>query len=240
VLKISKVQQLAAWLLPRVCAGCGFSSDDQTLDLCTNCKSNLPWLDDRCYQCGLQMLKLSESIICEKCQTSPPPFNRLCALFTYKPPLPKLIGSLKFGRQLFPGALFGKLLTAAITERWYINKPLPQIIIPVPLHEKRLRKRGYNQATEISLPIAKALGIPLGLDVCTRIRHTKAQARLSKASRTRNLAAAFSVDLGRRCRYKSVALVDDVVTTGSTIRAVSKVLVAAGVESVEVWCVCRA
>jgi ComF family protein len=234
---LHKLAVLSAWLLPRICVSCGFNSYNLKLDLCADCKQHLPWIDTRCYQCGAQITKPSESIVCEKCQSSPPPFNRLCALFKYKPPVIRLIGSLKFGRQLYPAQVFGHLLTEAIMQRWYVQQPLPQLIIPVPLHEKRHRQRGYNQATEISLPIAKTLHIPLGLDVCERVRYTKAQAKLNRAYRTRNLTAAFKAKISSK--YKSVALVDDVVTTGSTVRAVSMALIAAGVENIEVWCVCR-
>jgi ComF family protein len=108
------------------------------------------------------------------------------------------------------------------------------------LHKDRQRKRGYNQAAEIALPISKALKIPLDLKSCQRARYTEAQAKLNKNSRTRNLTTAFVVNKASLRGYKHVALVDDVVTTGSTIRAVSCVLLAAGVESIDVWCVCRA
>lgn len=234
---LDSLNQIGAWLLPRVCVCCGFNSDNFDMDLCANCHDNLPWLDDRCYQCGSQMSKPTESVNCEKCQASPPPFNRVCALFSYKSPITKLISRLKFGRQLYPGVLFGRLLTEAITKSWYINKPVPQLIIPVPLHIKRHRSRGYNQAVELSLPIAQALNIQLGLDVCERIKYTSAQARLNKSKRTRNLAAAFTAKISTE--YKHIALVDDVFTTGSTARAVSKALLAAGVENIDVWCVCR-
>ncbi len=237
-LMLEKIRRISHWLLPRVCVGCGFDSYELTLDLCVDCKVNLPWLPSGCYQCGLQLHKPSESIICNKCQDSPPPFNRLCALFSYKPPLTKLIASFKFGRQLYPGALFSQLLAEAVTESWYVNKALPQIIIPVPLHMSRQRQRGYNQAAEISHQLAAELNIGLELDACLRVKNTKAQARLNKNKRTRNLEAAFIANI--KPSYKHVALIDDVVTTGSTIRAVSKALVSAGVEQIDVWCVCRA
>jgi len=183
-------------------------------------------------------LAANEAIICERCSNSPPPFNRLCALFSYQPPIIRLIGSLKFGRQLYPATLFGKLLAEAITQRWYQHKNLPQVIIPVPLHSKRYRQRGYNQAAELSKPLAKYLDLPLDLELCSRIRNTSPQARLSKNKRTRNLSSAFAVNMTEN--YNHVALVDDVVTTGSTVRALSLVLRAAGVELIDIWCVARA
>jgi len=235
---LQKLSYFANWLLPRLCVCCDFSSDNSELDLCDNCRDNLPWLDYRCYQCGLPILAASEAIICDRCQVSAPPFNRLCALFRYQQPIIKLIGALKFGRQLYPGALFGQLLTEAITQRWYLNKALPQVIMPVPLSIKRHRARGYNQAVELSLPLAKNLGISLDLTSCRRVKHTRPQTRLDKEQRANNLAGAFVVD--NLLRYKHVALVDDVVTTGSTIRALSIALQVAGVEVIDVWCICRA
>lgn len=235
---LHNLQQIFAWALPRICVCCGFNSNDLYLDLCLTCKEQLPWLAECCYQCGIPILKLSESIICEQCQQCVPPYNRTCALFTYKPPITKLIGSLKFGRQLFPGALFGSLMVEAITKHWYKQESLPQVIIPVPLHERRYRQRGYNQVVEICAPIANVLGIPLDSKWCSRIKYTMAQAKLKKTLRQRNLVDAFRVDVMHK--YKYVALVDDIVTTGSTIKAVSLVLQDAGVENIDVWCVARA
>lgn len=236
----SKIQlaQVSSWLIPRVCIGCGFSSDNSWVDLCECCHLLLPWRKSGCYQCGLELVPDTESIICATCHDSPPPFQRLCALFDYKAPLRKLIGGLKFGQQLYPGVVLGTLLANAVIEKWYVQESLPQLIIPVPLHIKRHRKRGYNQATEICKPISSNLGIPLGLNICERIKHTTAQTTLDRAQRIRNLSTAFTATIDKD--YKHVALIDDVVTTGSTIRAVSKALTDAGVEKVDVWCVCRA
>ncbi len=224
--------------MPRLCVGCGLESDDLRIDLCSYCRVNLPWLEIRCYQCASHIEKPAESIICDKCQSSLPPFARTCAIFDYKPPIIKLINALKFGQQLYPGKLFGQLMAEAVQQRWYVNKPLPQLIIPVPLHIARQRRRGYNQSAEISRPLAKALFLPQSINVCIRNRHTSAQAKLSRDKRKRNLVDAFSVNIDSQ--YKHVALVDDVVTTGSTVRAASMALVKAGVECVDVWCVSRA
>lgn len=235
--KFITLREITDWILPRICIGCGFHSENISLELCRFCAVNLPWLSGRCYQCGAKLLQATEAIICDKCQNSPPPFNRLCGLFEYKPPLNKLINRLKFGHKLYPAALFGKLLIDKIEHEWYRSKQLPQVIIPVPLHAQRHRKRGYNQAAEICIPIAKDLEVPLGLDICCRVRNTPAQARLNRIQRTANLCEAFTVKIPSH--YKYVALVDDVVTTGSTIRAVSAALISSGVECIDIWCVCR-
>lgn len=234
---IDILAHFAAWWLPRVCVACGFISDNVYVDLCSFCKRNLPWIDLRCYKCGAKIKTAHDGILCHECINYAPPYDRLCALFSYDPPLNKLINRLKFNRDLYPGKLFASLLRQAIQEQWYSNQILPEVIIPMPLHTKRQQQRGYNQALEISLPIAKALKIPIDLKTCKRIRNTPPQARLNKAQRSTNLAGAFAAE---RCNYEHVALVDDVVTTGSTISALSKVLLASGVKQIDVWCVCRA
>lgn len=234
---IDILAHFAAWWLPRVCAVCGFVSDNIYIDLCSLCKKNLPWINLRCYHCGAKIETAHDGIICQQCISSTPPYERVCALFDYEPPLNKLINRLKFHRDLFPGKLFAQLLLPAIQEKWYQKQTLPEVIIPMPLHIKRQYQRGYNQALEIALPVAKALNLPIDLHVCKRIRNTPPQARLNKAQRSTNLESAF---IAQHCSYEHVALVDDVVTTGSTIAAVSKVLLASGVKQIDVWCVCRA
>ncbi len=230
--------QLSAWVLPRVCVCCHFNSEELYIDLCVWCKGNLPWLRDCCYQCGLPLDHIKESIFCDKCQNHPPAYDRLCALFSYKPPISNLVNKLKFGGILYHGPMFASLLAEAIQQRWYVDQPLPQAIIPVPLHLKRLRKRGYNQAVEIAQPLAKMLRLPLDVTTCIRIINTRQQTRLSKELRQQNLTRAFLAENARH--YSHVALLDDVVTTGSTVRAVSNALLDVGVENIDVWCVCRA
>lgn len=234
---LQKLQNFRSWLLPRLCVCCGFQSYEPQLDLCSYCRANLPWLVDACYQCGVS-LKVTESIICEQCASSAPPFNRVCALFKYQQPIIKLIGSLKFGQQLYPGALLGNLLCDEIKRNWYLNKDLVQVILPMPLHVSRHRKRGYNQAVELARPLAKALDLPLDQYMCERVKNTKAQAKLNKEQRYLNLQTAFAINMKQR--YKHVAIVDDVITTGSTVRALSNALRAAGVDQIDVWCVARA
>lgn len=230
------IEQISAWLFPRVCVCCGFNSGNSNLDLCTNCKKNLPWLTARCYGCGLRLDSAHEAIVCTKCRDQPPEYNCLHALFEYISPLTKLINQLKFSRKLNLGYLLGSLLAEAI-QGWYRQKPFPEVIIPVPLHEQRLRQRGYNQALEICMPVVKMLQIPLNTEICKRIKYTQQQTRLDKSQRIHNLEKAFIVNALHN--YKHIAIVDDVVTTGSTVRAMSLALRTAGVEIIDIWCICR-
>jgi len=116
------------------------------------------------------------------------------------------------------------------------NKPLPNLIIPVPLHHKRELERGYNQSNLLALALTERLHIPLAQTTLFRILETPSQAGLTRKQRKKNLARAFACS---EIREKHIALVDDVVTTGSTVTEITKTLKQAGAETVDIWCICR-
>ncbi|PCH55186.1 MAG: phosphoribosyltransferase [Legionellales bacterium] len=179
-----------------------------------------------------------EHIICARCMGSPPAFDRLCSIFTYNEPVLSLVTDLKFNNKLVAGKLLGQLLADKVINDWYENDSLVTAIIPVPLHLKRLKQRGYNQVVEILHPVTTTLKLPVLLDACVRVKNTQAQSSLDSTARVANIADAF--EIVAPIPYTHVALVDDVVTTGSTVNALSKILKQHGVEQVDVWCVCRA
>jgi len=127
-------------------------------------------------------------------------------------------------------------MAEALMER--VGDSAPEALVPVPLHRARLRERGFNQAVEIARPLAARLGIELDLNCCERVRNTAEQTRLDAAQRSRNLRDAFRVV--RQVPYRHVAIVDDVLTTGSTVASLAGTLRAAGVEEIEVWSCARA
>lgn len=159
------------------------------------------------------------------------------ALFPYQPPIKQLISELKFHQQLIYAHLFSELLFDQIKTRWYRNQPLPSIIIPVPLHPKRLRERGYNQTLEIAKPLAKSLRIPLHASGLIRHKSTQPQSGLSKRKRAQNVSQAFKVYDDFTNHH--VALLDDVVTTGFTISECCKLLKAHHAKQIDVWCCAR-
>jgi ComF family protein len=139
----------------------------------------------------------------------------------------------------FRGKLaFSNLLGNLMAERFALQElPRPERLVPVPLHARRLRERGYNQAVELARPIACRLGISLDLDTCRCIRPTAAQSLVAAAERARNVRGAFAVE-GPMCAH--VAIVDDVMTTGHTVEALAKALRTHGAERIEVWVCARA
>jgi ComF family protein len=156
------------------------------------------------------------------------------APYRYAAPLDRLIPALKFGGKLAHARLLGELLAEELAAS---GARRPELILPVPLHARRLRERGYNQALELARPVARALGLPLETRACTRLRATAAQSGLDLKARRANLRGAFAVPaLG----VKHVAVLDDVVTSGSTVAELARALARAGVERVDVWAVARA
>jgi ComF family protein len=158
-------------------------------------------------------------------------------LFPYVTPVIELIIRLKFQRQLSHAQAFGELMCRAISTNWYVHKPLPELIIPVPLHRQRLRERGFNQALEIARPIAKTLAIPVDITGIRRIRDTRAQSGLPAARRKDNIAHAFAAE--REYHGSHIAILDDVITTGYTIRELSKELKSRGASRIDIWCCAR-
>jgi ComF family protein len=127
----------------------------------------------------------------------------------------------------------GRLLAERLAE----HPHRPDALVPVPLHPRRYRERGFNQSAEIALELSRRLAIPLHASLCTRIRHTPAQAGLSARQRRVNVRRAFQVaDTGLP---RHVAIVDDVVTTGTTVNELARTLRAAGVAYIQVWAVAR-
>ena len=148
-----------------------------------------------------------------------------------------MILKLKFNHALLHAHILGHLLAKKIRVEWYINKPLPNRIIPVPLHPIRLKERGFNQAVEIARPIAKHLKLPLNYHIGQRMKHTTAQAVLPARQRQKNMKNAFVVthDLSNQ----HIAIIDDVITTGRTIREFASALKSAGAQRIDVWCCAR-
>lgn len=232
---LRKAQDL---LFPAHCILCGAKSERQ-IDLCTDCEKDLPWATHACLQCGRELpASHTQHNVCGQCITQKTPIRHVFPIWQYHPPLDTLITAAKFYGRLTYSRLFGEIMATCVHETWYNNQPLPDCIIPIPLHKKRLRNRGYNQALEIAKPTARLLNLPLDTRHCQRSRHTAAQTELSAQERARNLKDAFLVQSPFQVNH--VAIIDDVVTTGHTVNALARSLQAAGVEIIDVWCCARA
>lgn len=144
-----------------------------------------------------------------------------------------MITQLKFHGKLVYAKLFGQLLAQKIVQH-YSTTPLPKLIIPVPLHRKRLQERGFNQALEISRPISNILKIKIDISSCIRKKYTSAQSSLDATERKKNIKNCF--ELTKPLTVNHVAILDDVITTGETTRELSEILSNRGVEKIDLWC----
>ena len=220
-------------LLPPHCLLCG-QYGDVARDLCSACAADLVRNRACCPRCALPLQ--TPAPLCGECLKREPPFVAASAPFVYGHPLDLLMTKLKFGRSLAAGRVLSELWIAALRE---VPPPLPALLIPVPLHAGRLRERGYNQALELAKPLARAFAIPLRSDALMRIRATPAQSNLDAKTRRQNLRGAFSI-VDNAALPAHVAVVDDVMTTGATLRECARTLHRAGVARVDVWALARA
>lgn len=178
--------------------------------------------------------QLAGSPRCGACLRHPPRFDAALCPFHYAYPVDHMVRALKYHGGLAYARILGELLAA----RARVESPLPELLLPVPLADARFRERGYNQAIELGVQLERLLGIELRADVLERTRETSEQAGLARRERRRNIRGAFA--LLRPIRARHVALIDDVMTTGSTVNELAKVLKAGGVKRVDVWAIARA
>ena len=142
---------------------------------------------------------------------------------------------MKFNGKLSIARTLGYLLADALLRK---ATRLPECIVPVPLHSTRLAQRGYNPAIEIARPLAGMLELPLEKQICKRIKPTKTQTRLSAVERKQNMRNAFIAK--GKIKYRHIAIIDDVMTTGATTEALAKTLLDAGATKIDVWSSARA
>ncbi|MDX1810425.1 MAG: ComF family protein [Gammaproteobacteria bacterium] len=201
--------------------------------MCHSCLQDLPFIEYSCHKCGLPTQE--DTTFCGHCLTHPPKNNLAVSIFHYRDPVDHLIQKMKYHNQLEIADLMGALLVHKLE---MLKHPLPQEIVPVPLHFSRLEQRGYNQAVEIGRAVSKQLKIPLNLTGCIRGRATQPQFELTEDERRKNLKGAFEVV--HQSPAKHVAIIDDVMTTGSTLNELTQTLLDSGVEKVDIWTCSRA
>lgn len=219
------------WWFHSRCVLCGEPGMDPARDLCAACHAALPWQHAACARCALPLP--AEALRCGSCLKRAPMFDAALAAWRYEEPIASLITRFKYGGDLAAG----RVLALGLAER---AEPVerPQALVPVPLHWRRLRERGFDQALEIARVLSRSLERPV-LELIERRRATAAQAALSAAERRRNLRAAFAPIRGAVVPVH-VALIDDVMTTGSTLDAAARVLRAAGAQRIDAWVLARA
>ncbi|MDX2465059.1 MAG: double zinc ribbon domain-containing protein [Porticoccus sp.] len=235
------------YLFPGYCILCGVHSN-RSLDLCQPCEADLPINQPCCQRCAIP---LASNYLCGACVTNTPPFNQCTAPLRYEFPVDKLINRFKYGGQLNQGAILAHVLFDKLSEQYQTTCSLvtpdpslttkqhrrPDVIIPVPLHWRRRFIRGFNQSEWLAHFLGKRLKIDVDHQIISRQKHTPPQQGMTRKQRQKNLKGAFHVT--HRVDGQHIALVDDVVTTGSTVAELSLLLKKAGAAQVEIWCLAR-
>lgn len=200
--------------------------------LCRYCCTRLPWNNSACYYCSYPLQTINPLMRCGDCMINKKMIDHCQAPLLYTQPIKHVIAQIKFHKQLH----FIKLLSQIFLKHIRYEQQ-HDIIIPVPLHKKRLAQRGFNQALELAQPISKKLNLPLKPDYCKRIINTKPQTTLKLKNRARNLNNAFICS--DEVSNKRIILFDDVYTTGSTLESLALKLKQSGATYITAWCIAR-
>ena len=220
-------------LAPARCHLCGSPGQSPA---CRACAAALPWNRGACRACALPVVGFAPGWdVCGACLADAPPQDSTWAAFTYGMPVAQHLVGLKFHGRLASAHVLGALMAERLARR---PQPLPDVLVPVPLHPARLRRRGYNQAAELAREVGRRLAIPVEPTLARRVRPTGEQTRLDAAARRRNVRGAFLVE--DRIAGRHVAVLDDVITTGATAAELAGAARAAGAAQVEVWAAARA
>ncbi len=228
--------QVLEFFLPRVCVFCGRALGvEAQAAVCPDCSALIQWVSSpQCPRCGRVFAsREGPDHLCGACETDPPPFTRAQAAALYDGPAAQAIRRLKYSRRMD---------CLGVMQTW-LRQPYclelveaADLLVPVPLHSRRLQERGFNQA----LLLARAFPeVPLGPETLVRVRHTVPQTGLNSKARRDNVRRAFAVLLPEQVKDKRVLLIDDVYTTGATVKECARVVLQAGARQVEVLTVAR-
>lgn len=228
--------------LPSSCALCGANDAN---GLCSDCNAqffNQPPI--RCAQCAnrLPTVLSTSTSRCGSCLKQAPAFDATWVVADYAPPLDRLVLSLKFTSQLSLAPILARLMFDTFTNRQNQDIGLPDIIIPMPLAPQRLSSRGFNQSLEIARPFAHLLKVPLTKRLAIRVRETSSQSLLPLKARAKNVRGAFTLSdtAVEKIRGKHIGVVDDVMTSGTTLSELARTLKRFGAGRVSNFVVARA
>lgn len=216
-----------AWLRPYFCPGCLQALVPLEHPLCACCGTMVSGGD-------------GPEPLCAACRDQTPAFDRARAAFAYRGSLREVIQCLKYRGKTQLARPLGRLMHAVYRSFW--QPPAVDLILPVPLHQRRLRERGFNQALLLVRRWPRAAGeprMPLDCSVLVRTRATAPQAGLDRSARRANISGAFAVRHPERVAGRRLLLVDDVITTGATVGECARVLKQSGAAGVDVLALAR-
>lgn len=210
---------------------CWICREPSNTSICSICLANLPWLQAHCHQCALPLT--THQRLCAKCITAPPAFDKVEAVFSYEFPINQVLPHCKRIKGVEQISWLTHLLYSQLLST---PREWPEVLIPVPSHWTRSLTRGFNPPSLIAQELGKKLGIPVSSDRLKKTRSTRHQSGLSAKERARNLHQSFDYS-GES--FDHIALIDDVVTTGTTVEEISQVLRRSGIKRIDIWALAR-
>ena len=232
-------------LVPCNCVVCSFPVSGP-VSLCDHCERELPKLEHACLRCSIPLVAAADAGICGKCLLRPPLYDRCISLFHYTQPISGMIGEFKFHASFAAGRILGCLLAERFDTyyRTNCNGRFPDLLLPIPLHPRRLRRRGFDQCLLLAREIEKKSKIAVAAKLLRKTRDTQPQSALTARERKTNLGRSFALDSPIDATIRHIALIEDVVTTGATIDAIANVLrqqeTSPGKLRIDVWAIARA
>lgn len=221
------ITKLIDFALPARCAGCG-TIVDQVHSFCPDCWTQIEFLGDSgCSTCGLP-LEATEAELCGVCIAKPPRIARTRSAVAYGELSRSIAIRLKYGRKVALARTMARFMAPLVR-----RDDEGAILVPVPLHRSRLWNRGFNQSALVASELRRATGLSSQPRLLRRVRRTPALKGMSVSQRRRTVSGAFRVDPAVDLEGRTVVLVDDVLTTGSTAEACARALRKAGAARIE-------
>lgn len=219
--------------LPSICTVCN-QFHKGSMAVCSFCMDLMTPLGLRCKQCAYP-LPQTDYLICGQCIKKPPYFDNAYIGYQYEEPLRSLLHQFKYRNSLYLGSFLCHLISHTIPK--IAPDASPPCLIPIPMHPKKIKQRGFNQAAILTKLLAKQLKIAYDHKNCQKVINTAPQASLNGEQRQKNLHQSFKVN---QIPYAHVILIDDLLTTGSTANELARILKQTGVARVDISCCARA
>lgn len=218
------------FVLPPRCVNCGSTG----VVLCVDCVKLVSFIEEPvCEICGEPLRKKG---LCARCQENVLSIHKIRAAVYFRDPIPHVIHQFKY-HNVFALA---DALSSLMHQQWFRWFASVDLIIPIPLHKKRLQERGYNQSTLLARPLAKQIKAEFNEPILKRVTYTQPQAQLTALEREANVRNVFEITNQKIVRNKHILLVDDVCTTGATLDSAAQALLNCGASQVSAYCLSRA
>jgi len=240
--------KLLSAIFPSRCLLCHKTVDQPgeraVIEICQSCFAGLPHNKTSCICCAVPLADdVTNTVLCGRCIRIHPTFDYAYSPLRYEADVVGLVHQLKFSEKITFARSFGEIMVEFLLSRLSAENTLstqiyPECILPVPLYKSRLRLRGFNQSIELARVLSKRLHIPIEYDAVRRDRSTTSQTGLDASARRKNIKGAFSVT--QNFTAKHILIIDDVMTTGSTVNELAKTLKKNSVERVGVLSFARA